>query len=187
MNWRKLFPVGDIFPTADRKELEKISESCAELRKWEQKVLQEWPKDSSDRENRLRELGAEFAKKPNRELYDKLTTLAGFPTKTIGWGPSDIVLGALHREMDEMMKPEIPVVRRVLSRALEATERELEKQTAKEKKEASSEGFTFSPSGRVLDLQNRVLDLRNQVSEKYPGEGAVQHPGHWESRLADYL
>jgi hypothetical protein len=70
---------------------------------------------------------------------------------------------------------------------LEATERELEKQTSKEKREASSEGFTFSPSGRVLDLQKRVLDLRNQVSEKYPGEGAVQHPGHWESRLADYL
>jgi hypothetical protein len=70
---------------------------------------------------------------------------------------------------------------------LEATERELEKQTSREKKEAESEGFTFSPSGRILDLQKRVLDLRNQVDAKYPEEGAVEHPGHWESRLADYL
>ena len=187
MNWRKLLPVGEIFPAGERRELEKLVESCSELRKWEQRLLQEWPKDASDRENRLRDVGAEFAQKPTREGDEKLTILAGFPTQFTGWGPRDIVLGAIHREIAEKMKPEAPIVRKVLKRALDATERELEKQTAKEKKESESEGFSFSPSGRILDLQKRVMDLRNQVDATYPDEGAVQHPGHWESRLADYL
>jgi len=187
MNWRKLLPVGEIFPAGERKELEKLVESCSELRKWEQRILQEWPKDASDRENRLHEVGGEFAKKPTREGYEKLTTLAGFPTQVIGWGPRDVVLGAIHREIEEKMKPEVPIVRRVLGRALEATERELEKQTNKERKEAEADGYSFSPSGKILDLQKRILELRNQVDAKYPDEGAIQHPGHWESRLADYL
>jgi hypothetical protein len=39
----------------------------------------------------------------------------------------------------------------------------------------------------VLSLQQRVLELRNAVAAKYPIEGAIQHPGGWRQRLAEWL
>ena len=117
-----------------------------------------------------------------------MTTLAWFPSDlTNGHRSREAVLGAIGRAIQEKMRPEIPIVRRVLSKALEATERELEKQTAKERKEADGEGFNFSPSGRIQELQRKVLSLRNEVARQYSHEGAVQHPGGWRIRLADWL
>lgn len=188
MNWRKLFPVGDVLTAGDKKELEKLEQDCSELRKAEQKILNEWPKDSGDRDGRLRELADGYAKNPTAEIYNRLTTLAGFPAHPmVSFQTREIVLGAIHRAIAEKMEPEIPIVRRVLLRALDATERELEKQTAREKKEAEEGGFPYSPTGRVLELQKRVLDLRNRIADKYPSEGNLNHPGHWQTRLAEWL
>jgi len=188
MNWRKLFPVGDIFPNADRKELEALENGCFELQKAEARILDEWPKDPADRMERLCILAEKYADQPTNENYAKMTTLAWFPSDlTNGHRSREAVLGAIGRAIQEKMRPEIPIVRRVLSKALEATERELEKQTAKERKEADGEGFNFSPSGRIQELQRKVLSLRNEVARQYSHEGAVQHPGGWRIRLADWL
>ena len=188
MNWRKLFPIGDILTAGDRKELEALENGCFELQKAEARILDEWPKDSADRMERLRILAEKYADQPTNENYARMTALAGFPSDLVnGHRSREAVLNAIGRAIEEKMKPEIPIVRRVLSKALEATERELEKQTARERKEADSEGFNYSPSGRVQELQRKVLSLRNEVARQYPHEGAIQHPGGWRIRLADWL
>lgn len=189
MDWRKLFPVGDILPTGERQELEKLDQGVQQLRSWAQKIEAEWPKDSRDRDSRLSDMAARFANTPSAELYEKMTILAAFPSNLpTSWQARESVLGIIHGQVERLMEPERPIVRRVLSRALDAAERELAKQEKKEKDAAAAEGFPYSPSGRVLTLQQRVLNLRNEVAKKYPGdEGATQHPGNWRQRLEEFL
>lgn len=189
MNWRKLFPVGDILPAGERQELEKLEQGTAELRKWADKIEAEWPKDSADRNERLRAMAEVFAGHPTPELYAKLTALAGFPSQPANsCFARERVLGAIHEQVQRLMEPERPIVRRVLARAQDAAERELAKQEKTEQAAAAAEGFVYSPSGRVLALQERVLALRNAVAAHYPGnEGAIQHPGGWRLRLAEWL
>lgn len=189
MNWRKLFPVGDILPAGERQELEKLEQGTAELRKWADKIEAEWPKDSADRDERLRAMAGVFAAHPTPELYAKLTTLVGFPSHLANsWLPRERVLGAIHEQVERLMEPERPIVRRVLARAQEAAERELAKQEKAEQAAAAGEGFAYSPSGRVLALQERVLSLRNAVAARYHGdEGGISHPGGWRLRLAEWL
>lgn len=190
MIWKKLFPAGEVFPAGERKTLEKLDQDTQTLRSWVERIEAEWPKDAMDRENRMREMAQKFATSPNEEAYKNLIILAGFPSywkNTQGSG-KEMILGTISTQIEEITAPvERPIVRKVLARALELTQREHEKQMAKEKKEAQEEGFSFSPSGKILALENRILGLKNEVARKYPDEGAIQHPGGWRVRLQEWL
>ncbi|NBT35459.1 MAG: hypothetical protein EBT03_07955 [Betaproteobacteria bacterium] len=188
MNWKKLFPVGDILTASDRQELERLEAGTSELRELEARIDRDWT-EANNRIDRIRDLAAMLCTRPkDTELYRRLEVAACMPSHPAsGHQHKEAALGAIRAAIADKMLPEVPVVRRVLSRALDAAERELAKQEKKEREAAEAEDFNYSPSGRVLSLQQRVLELRNAVAARYSIEGAVQGPGGWRQRLAEWL
>jgi len=188
MSWLNIFKKGDILTQGDREELARIEDSTAEIRKVSEKINRDWC-TAPERSERLRELGVKLAENPNdQEVFDRLTITAMMPSSLQnGYQHRDIVLGVLGAKIEELLRPSVVVVRRVLQRALDIAESELRKVESKEKKEAESEGFAYSPSGRVQALQGRILSLRNEIASKYAFEGAIQNPSHWRERLREWL
>ena len=189
MNWKTLFKPADILTAGDKAELEKIDKKAEQHRALIERIRDEWP-TAGERMDALGRLGQKLAEAPTDEgLFHKCTLVAAMPSNPLhGYQHRDKVTSIIARKIEEILKPQEKIVRRVLGRALDAAEAELKKSEAAEKGVAKEEGFDYSPSGRVLALQKRVLDLRNAVAAVYPGEeGFINHPGDWRERLGEWL
>lgn len=189
MNWRTLFKPADILTTGDRAELEKIEQKAGQHRALVERIWEEWP-TASERRDALEKYAHKLAATPNDEsLFQKTTMIVCMPSDpAFGYQHRDIVTGILGEKIEQILAPQVEIVRRVLGRALAAAEKELKKTEGAEKANAAEEGYDYSPSGRVLALQRRVLEMRNAVAAPYPGEpNFIQHPGPWRERLAEWL
>lgn len=189
MNWNKLFGKNEILTPGDREALERLDESTKELRDLAARIDRDFP-TSTNRENRVRELAAAVAERPqDAEAYRQMQIAAAMPSShQHGFQHREWALGPVNERIEERLRPQHEIVRRVLRRALEQTEAELKKTEGRERKQAEEEGYSFSPSGRVIALQQRILGLRNAVAQPVPGEdGCIQSPGHWRERLREWL
>jgi len=189
MNWKTLFKPGDILTAGDRAELERIDKKAEQHRALIERIWEEWP-TATERMETLEKYAYKLAETPTDEtLFQKCTVVVCMPSDpSFGYQHRDRVTAILADKIAEILSPQAAVVRRVLSRALDAAEKELKKTETREKALAAEEGYDYSPSGRVLALQKRVLDLRNSVAARYPGEeNCVQHPGTWQERLKEWL
>ena len=189
MNWKTLFKPADILTAGDKAELEKIDKKAEAHRALIERIREEWP-TAIERMDRLEQLGNKLAEAPTDEaLFQKCSFVAAMPSDPLhGYQHRDKVCAIIQRKIDEILRPQERIVRRVIGRALDAAESELKKTESGEKGQAREEGFDYSPSGRVLALQKRVLELRNAVAAVYPGEeGFINHPGDWQARLSEWL
>jgi len=189
MNWKTLFKPADILTAGDKGELEKIDKKAEQHRALIERIREEWP-TAGERMDALERLGQKLAEAPTDEaLFHRCTLVAAMPSDPLhGYQHRDKITAIIHRKIEEILKPQEKIVRRVLGRGLDAAEAELKKSEAAEKGVAKEEGFDYSPSGRVLALQKRVLELRNAVAAVYPGEeGFINHPGDWRERLGEWL
>ena len=189
MNWNKLFGKNGILTPSDREALERLDESTKELRELADRIDRDFP-TAGNREARVRELAAAVAERPqDEEAYRQMQIAAAMPsTHQHGFQHREWALGPVNEKIEERLKPQHEICRRVLRRALEQTEAELKKTEDREKKQAADEGYSFSPSGRVIALQQRILGLRNAVAAPVCGEqGYIQSPGHWRERLREWL
>lgn len=188
MNWRNIFKPSEILTASDRADLERLEDSTKQLRELAARIDRDWP-DSTSRISKIRDLTAELCTRPtDADLYRRLEIAACMPSNVQnGYQHREAALGEIGAAIETKLQPSVEIVRRVLRRALEQAEAELKRTEGKERKLADDEGYNYSPSGRVLALQARVLDLRNAVAAKYGHEGAIQSPGGWRERLAEWL
>lgn len=188
MNWKALFAPAEILTPGDRAELEAIEKKTEPYKKVREKIDRDFI-PAMHRVGHLQGLAAKLVGDiENEELYQQMIVAACMPSNIqTGYQHIEAAAGPFDAKIDEIRQETIPIVRRVLKRALTKAEIELERVEGKEKKEAATDGFTYSPSGRVLALQHRVLELRNAVAAKYKHEGAIQGPGLWQERLREWL
>jgi len=188
MIWDKLFAKGEILTAGDRAELEAIEKKTEPYRKVRQKIDRDFI-PAMHRIGHLQGLAAEYINDiGNEELYQKMVVAACMPSNIqTGYQHIEAAAGPFDAKIGEILQETIPVVRRVLQRALSAAEAELRKVEGRERKDADQDGYNYSPSGKVLALQGRVLELRNGIAAKYKFEGAIQDPAGWRERLAEWL
>ena len=188
MNWKALFKPSEILTAADHAELAGIEKQTEPYRRIRQRIDRDFI-DATDRIGCLQALAADLVRDPeNAEIYERMIHTAGMPSDPrFGRQHKEAAAGPFDLKIEEILQDTIPIVRRVLTRALTATEAELRKIESRERKEAEQEAYNYSPSGKVQALQARVLELRNGVAAKYPHEGAIQSPGGWRERLAEWL
>jgi len=188
MNWNKLFGKTEILTDGDRAELEAIERKTEPYRKVREKIERDFI-PAMHRIGHLQGLAAEYINDiKNEELYQKMVVAACMPSNIqTGYQHIEAAAAPFDAKIEEILEAAIPIVRRVLKRALNAAEAELRKIEARERKDAEQEGYAYSPSGKVLALQQRVLELRNAIAHKYKHEGAIQNPGGWRERLAEWL
>jgi len=186
--WKTLFKPSDILTQADRDELAALEKKAEPYRAIRARIDRDFI-PAVDRIGNLQALAGQLVENiENEEIYHRMIHVAAMP--------SDPRFGYQHREaaavpfdvkIEEILRPSVDIVRRVLKRALAVAEGELKKVEAKERREAEDGGFSYSPSGKVLALQSRILDLRNGIAAKYKHEGATQDPAGWRERLAEWL
>lgn len=188
MIWNRIFAKGEILTPNDRSELEQIEKQAEPYRKIRERIEEDFV-PAMHRIGKLQELAGRFVEDiGNEALYQKMLAVAGMPSDPrFGYQHHGCVAEVFDRKIEDILRPSVEIVRRVLKRALAKAEDELRRCESKERKEAESEGFSYMPSGRIQALQNKVLDLRNGIASKYKFEGAVQSPAHWKERLAEYL
>lgn len=189
MNWKALFRPSEILTAADHAELEGIEKKCEVYRRIRQRIDRDFV-TSGDRLGYLQALAADLVRDPeNAEIYERMIHTAAMPSHPhFGTQHRDAAARPFDAKIEEILEESVPIVRRVLTRALTATEAELKKTEAREKKEAEAEAYTYSPSGKVQALQARVLELRNAVACKYSHEAnVIQNPPPWQDRLKEWL
>jgi len=188
MNWKALFKPSEILTAADHAELAGIEKKTEPYRRIRQRIEQDFV-PAIDRIGHLQALAADLVRDPeNAGIYERMIHTAGMPSNIqTGYQHIEAAAGPFDAKIEEILQETIPIIRRVLTRALAATEAELRKIESREKKDAEQEGYTYSPSGKVQALQARVLDLRNSIAAKYNFEGAIQNPGPWQERLREWL
>lgn len=188
MNWNKLFGKTEILTDGDRAELEAIEKKTEPYRKVREKIERDFI-PAVDRIGNLQGLAGELVKNPDdAELYERMIHVAAMPSDPrFGFQHREAAAAPFDAKIEEILEAAIPIVRRVLQRALNAAEAELKKIETRERREAEQEGYDYSPSGKVLALQHRVLELRNAIAHKYKHEGATQNPGGWRERLAEWI
>lgn len=188
MNWTALFKPTEILTPQDRAELEALEKKAEPYLRVREKIERDFVV-SMHRIGKLQELAGEYIKNIQDEsLYQRMLFVAGMPSNLqTGYQHHEAVAVPFDEKIQEIRNEGVPVVRRVLGRALTRAEQELKRIEQKEQQEAKSEGYPYLPSGKVQALQQRVLGLRNAVAEKYRFEGAIQNPPHWRERLAEWL
>jgi len=188
MIWDKLFAKGEILTANDRAELEANEKKTEPYRKVRQKIDRDFV-SSSDRLDYLQALAADLVRDlENAEIYERMIHTAAMPSHPhFGHQHRDAAARPFDAKIEEILQETVPIVRRVLQRALSAAEAELRKVEGRERKDADQDGYNYSPSGKVLALQGRVLELRNGIAAKYKFEGAIQDPAGWRERLAEWL
>lgn len=188
MNWKNLFKPSEILTQTDREELEQVEKRTLPFVKVREKIEKDFVM-APDRIGRLQAIAEDYIKNIQDEsLYQRMLTVAGMPSHpATGYQHHSAVAVPFDQKIEEILNDSVPVVRRVLGRALSRAEDELRKIEKKEQDEAKTEGYAYLPSGKVQALQQRVLGLRNAVNEKYRFEGSTQNPPHWRERLAEWL
>jgi len=188
MNWKALFRPSEILTAADHAELEAIEKKTEPYRRIRQRIERDFI-PAGDRIGHLQALAADLVRDPeNAGIYERMIHTAGMPSDPrFGYQHREAAAGPFDAKIEEILQETIPIIRRVLTRALGATEAELKKIESRERKEAEQEGYNYSPSGKVQALQARVLELRNAVAHQYKHEGAIQNPGPWQDRLKEWL
>lgn len=188
MKWNLIFEPKKILTDADRRDLEALDASTADL----QKLLEKMGGDlcgGQTRLDRVEGTAAKLAEDPtNEELYRQLLFLSGQPSHPhFATHHVEYARRPIEARIGRLMEPQHGIVRRVFTRALVAAETELKRVESRERKEAEAEGFDYSPSGKVQALQQRVLNLRNEVAAPIPGEPNFQWNRGWRERLAEFL
>jgi hypothetical protein len=189
MNWSKLFGKTEILTAADRSQLEAIDASAEDLRQLETRISEHLVV-AQGRQARIMALATALAEDPgNRQLFDDLRLACAMPSHpATGYQHRDWALGAVAAKIEERLRPQHAIVRRVLRRGLEAAEAELARSERRERGEADEGGFEYSPSGKIVAIQRRIRELRNAVAQPIPGEdGCIQPPAPWRDRLRDFL
>ena len=188
MIWNKLFAKGDILTDSDRAELQALEAKAEPYRKIREKVERDFV-PAVDRIGNLQMLAGQLVEDiGNEEIYHRMIHVAAMPANPLfGYHHREAAAVPFDQKIEEILRPSVDVVRRVLKRALDVAETELRKAEKQERKLAEEEGYNYSPSGKVLALQSRILDLRNGIAAKYKFEGATQDPAPWRERLSEWL
>jgi hypothetical protein len=188
MKWHSIFKPSEILTEDDRRQLQAIEKNCEPYLAARARIEEEFCQ-AADRIGRLEALAEQYAADiASDEIYRKMIVAATMPSNPAsGYQHREAAIRPIDGKIREIRQAAVPVVRRVLQRALDSAENELKKTEGRERKDAEAEGYEYSPSGRVLALQARVLRLRNSVAEKYRSEGAIQDPPNWTERLAEWL
>jgi len=186
--WKTLFKPSDILTQADRDELAALEKKAEPYRAIRARIDRDFI-PAVDRIGNLQALAGQLVEDiGNEEIYHRMIHVAAMPANPLfGYHHREAAAVPFDQKIEEILRPSVDVVRRVLKRALDVAETELRKAEKQERKLAEEEGYNYSPSGKVLALQSRILDLRNGIAAKYKFEGATQDPAPWRERLSEWL
>jgi hypothetical protein len=186
--WKTLFKPSEILTQADRDELATLEKKTEPYRAILARIDEDFVV-AMHRIGRLQELAGRLAEDPtNEKIYQRMVHTACMPSNIqTGYQHMEAASAPFQAKIEEVLRPSVEIVRRVIKRALAMAEGELKKVEGRDRKEAEEQGYNYSPSGKALALQSRILDLRNAIATKYKFEGATQDPGAWQERLREWL
>ena len=137
MNWKNLFKPSEILTQLDREELEQIEKRALPFVKVRAKIEKDFV-TAMDRIGALQAIAGDYIKNIQDEsLYQRMLMIAGMPSNVqTGYQHREAVAVPFDQKIEEILNDSVPVVRRVLGRALSRVEDELRKVEKKEQDEA---------------------------------------------------